>query len=300
MIIMNLQLSAIILTNTLDDEIYSINRNCIQSLLDSESWEELGGLEILLIESNKEQNYSYTDKVNLIIPEESFNFNRFFNIGIEKAKGQFIALCNNDIVFSPHWFSEILKVKEQNPDFLCFSSIDRNYRGMSHDNFPDDHGCYVGWNNKSHFSPWCFVLDRAVFSVTGKLDETFNLFYADDDFLMTLRKFALDNVLVTGSRVTHLGQQVINKLNERKSYKIIYKKDYPIPDKFLKRGFSWLWDDIRFYDGFFKMLNKWGDEKTNRRINRFLERFPSLRKRSNTRYLYSKRTNRLLSILGGI
>ncbi len=297
---MSLQLSVIILTNTLDDDIYNINRNCIQSLLDSENWDSLGGIEIFLIESNRESPHNYGERVNHIIPDEPFNFNRFFNIGIEKSKGQYIALCNNDIVFSPLWFSEILKVKEQKPRSLCFSTIDRNYRGMSHDIFPDNHGYYTGWNNKSHFSPWSFVLDRAIFSVTGKLDETFDLFYADDDFLMTLRKYGLDNVLVTGSRVTHLGQQVINKLSERKSYKIIYKKDYPIPDKYLKRGFSWLWDDVRFYDGFFKMLKKWGDEKTNRRINRLLNRFPSLQKRGITRFLYRKKTNQFLSVLGGI
>lgn len=297
---MILQLSVIILTNTLDDEIYNINRNCIQSLLESENWDSSGGIEIFLIESNREISYNYGEQVNQFIPGEPFNFNRFFNIGIEKSKGKYIALCNNDIVFSPHWFSEILKVKQQNPNFLCFSTIDRNYRGMSQDIFPDDHGYYVGWNNKSHFSPWCFVLDRTIFSVTGKLDERFDLFYADDDFLMTLRKHALDNVLVPASRVTHLSQQVINKLNALKSYKIVYKKDYPIPDKYVKRGFSWLWDDVRFYDGFFKMLTKWGDEKTNRRINRFLNRFPSLRKRKITRFLYRKKTNHFLSVLGGI
>lgn len=295
-----IKLSVIILTNTLDDEIYVINRNCIQSLLDSENWDELGGIEILLMESNKEAEFVYDAKVELITPDEPFNFNRFFNIGIERSKGKFIALCNNDIIFSPGWFSEILKVQSNLKDTLCFSTINRKYRSMSVDLFPDNHDYYFGWNNKSHFSPWCFVLDREIFPVIGKLDETFDLFYADDDFLMTLRRYSLNNVLVTKSHVEHLGQQVINKLNKKESYEIKYKKDYSIPDKYLKRGFSWLWDDIRFYDGFFRMLNKWGDEKTNRRINRFLERFPSLKKRRITKVLYNKKSNHFLSALTGV
>lgn len=293
-------LSTIILSNTLDDEIYTINRNCIQSLRDSENWDELGGIEIILIESNKEADYTYDARVQIITPDEPFNFNRFFNRGIAKSNGQFIALCNNDIVFSENWFTEILKVKSIRKDILCFSPIDRDYKTMSYDLFPDNKLFYVGWKNKYHFSAWCHVVDKQIFKIIGKLDETFDFYSADDDFLMTLRKNVIPNALVTKSHVKHLSEQVIKKLNQIKSPNINDIEHYPIPGKYLKRGYTWLWDDFRFYDAFIKMDRKWGDNKMTRRTNRLLNLLPFLRIRPVTKILYSKQANLILSKITGL
>jgi GT2 family glycosyltransferase len=290
-------ISVIILSNTLDEEIYQINVNCIRSLLESENWEIHGGLEILLIESNRNHSFVYDKSVKVLMPEEPFNFNRFLNIGVRQSSGEFIALCNNDILFSPGWFTEILKVEEKNTRLLCFSPVDRNYPAMSYDVFPEEKDYYIGWNNQQHFAAWCFIVKRNIFSITGKFDETFNFYSADDDFLLTLRKNALDNALVTHSHVKHLSGQVVKKMNGHQSQEVMDKIKYPIPQKYLNRGFSWIWMDIRFYEAFFKMLEKWGDEKMIRRINRFLENYPFLRKRLITRRLYSKKVNNLMSLL---
>lgn len=293
-------LSAIILTNTVDEEIFSINLNCINSLLKSENWEIIGGLEVILIESNRHNSFIYEKNVKVIVPKEQFNFNRFLNIGIAHSIGQYIALCNNDIIFSPNWFSEILKLRNKERDIFCFSPIDRDYNTMSYEIFPDDKDFYIGWNNKYHFSAWCFVLERNIIPIIGKLDERFEFYSADDDFLMTLRKYAIKNVLVTHSHVKHLSQQVTKKIFEINELKIVDKKTHSIPDKYLKRGLAWLWDDIRFYKAFFIMENKWGDEKMIRRINRLLDSFPILRHKCITKVLYNKQVNRILSKITGI
>jgi glycosyltransferase involved in cell wall biosynthesis len=293
-------LSVIILSYTMDESVYKMNCECIESLFQSEVWSENLSLEVLLIESNKQNPYQYREDVKIIIPNEAFNFHRFLNIGINQSDGKFLALCNNDIIFHKGWFSEILKVKSQRNDFLSFSPVDRDYETMSLSKFPADKNFYIGWENKLHFAAWCFVVDRDIFKVIGKLDETFDFYSADDDFLMTLRKYAINNVLVVHSQVKHLSQQVTKKVNEKKSPKILDKEKYPIPEKYLKRGHEWLWEDIRFYDAFFRMDKKWGDDKMIRRINRFLDKFPILRIRLITKILYAKTTNIILSKLTGI
>ena len=289
-------LSVIILSNTLDDEIYDMNCKCIESLIVSEDWNK-NELRILLIESNKTNQYKYNEQIEVIVPQEKFNFNRFLNIGVEQSNSEFIALCNNDIIFRKGWFTEILKIKKQHFNFMCFSPIDRDYTTMSYELFPEDNAYYTGWKNKYHFAAWCIVLDRRIFTTIGKLDERFDFYYADDDFLMTLRKYSLDNVLVVNSHVKHLSQQVTEKVNRKTPFQISDKVKYPIPTRYLNRGFSWLWDDKRFYDAFFRMEDKWGDEKMIRRLNRFFEKFVFLQKRPITRVFYSKFTITLLAKL---
>jgi len=289
-------LSVIILSYAIDDDIYKMNCKCIASLFDSEEWQD-NQLQVVLIESSQHNAYTYDTRVEVLVPDEKFNFNRFLNIGITHTKSDLVALCNNDILFSKGWFAEIWKIKLVHPEFMCFSPIDRDYKTMSYQLFPATNPFYIGWDNKLHFAAWCFILDRKVFKTIGKLDEQFDFYFADDDLLMTLRKYALANVLVTHSRVKHLSQQVTAKVNEISPYAIMETAKYPIPDKYLKRGFSWLWNDIRFYNAFFRMENKWGDEKTCRRVNRLFAALPILYKPVVSKIAYSKSMNKILSII---
>ena len=291
-------LSVIILAYTIDEEIYEMNRHCIMSLLESEDWND-DELSVLLIESNKNAGYKYDDKVKVLIPEESFNFHRFLNIGLDNTQGQFVAFCNNDIIFTNGWFSAIMEIKERNPKFMCFSPLDRSYPMMTEMEMPSTQKYYIGWENKRHFAAWCFVWERKVFNIIGRFDETFDFYSADDDELMTLRKYAIPNVLVVHSEVKHLSQ-VVTRKQGMAQYVVTDKQKYPLSEKELKRGLSWLWDDVRFYLAYRRMEQKWGNGRMACRINRMLDKYPMFRKRLITKILYNKKINLMLSKLTGI
>ena len=129
------KLSVIILSYTLDDEVYQMNTRCLDSLFASEQWTD-GELEVLLMESNRNATYQYDARVRIMIPEEKFGFHRFFNIGLDNTSGEFIAFCNNDIVFQPNWWKAIKRIKEQHPKFMCFSPLDRSYPMMTEEEMP--------------------------------------------------------------------------------------------------------------------------------------------------------------------
>lgn len=291
-------LSIIILSYAIDNEIYQMNCRCIDSLLSSEQWRD-GDLDILLLESNKQVCYTYPDIVRVIAPEEQFNFHHFFNIGIENTKGEFLAFCNNDILFEKSWWSAILKVKQANPKFMCFSPLDRSYPMMSEEVMPSSKEYYIGWENKKHFAAWCFVWERKVFDIIGKFDETFDFYSADDDELMTLRKYAIPNVLVTASEVKHISQ-VVTKKDGINKYKVVDIEKYPLSEKEIKRGLTWLWDDVRFYVAWRRMENKYGNERMLRRLNRVFEKHPILFRPFITKFCYSKTIVNILVKLTGI
>ena len=240
--------SVIILSYAIDNEIYEMNCRCIESLMASESWKN-EELEILLIESNKLSTFTYPQNVHVLIPDETFNFHRFLNIGLTKTTGDFIAFCNNDIIFQKGWWTAIKRVKEQHPKFMCFSPLDRSYPMMTEEEMPSTKDYCIGWENKRHFAAWCFVWERKVFDIIGMFDETFDFYSADDDELMTLRKYAISNVLVTDSEVKHLSQVVTIKDGINK-YQVTDKKRYPLSEKEILRGLTWLWDDVRFYNAY--------------------------------------------------
>lgn len=292
-------LSVIILSYALDDEVFRMNCQCLTSLFDSEPWRE-GRLQVLLIESNKQNPYQYDERVEVLVPDERFNFHRFFNLGLERTNGEFVAFCNNDIVFGEGWFSSIMEVKHQHPEFLCFSPLDRSYPKMDEDTLPSTRDYYIGWENKKHFAAWCFVWERKVFDIIGKFDETFDFYSADDDELQTLRYYAIPNVVVTHSEVKHLSQVVTSKAGRQDQYKIEDKKRFPLTKEEIRRGYAWLWDDERFYVAYQRMKAKWGNEHMRQRVNRFFDRHPRLFVRPIARVLYDCHVNSVMCVLTGI
>lgn len=291
------KLSVIILSYALDEEVYRMNCRAIESLYASENWAD-GEPEVLLIESNREAFYSYDSRVRVLVPEEKFGFHRFFNIGLEQTSGEFVAFCNNDIVFQPGWWSAIMKVKKEHPRFMCFSPVDSSYPMMAEE-IATGKEYTIGWENKRHFAAWCFVWERKVFKTIGLFDETFDFYSADDDELQTMHYWAIPNVLVTGSEVKHLSQVVTKKVGINK-YAVTDKERYPLSEYEIKRGWTWLWDDVRFYVAHRRMLAKWGNKWQRKRVDNFLLRHPWLNIRPVTQILYNRRVNLLLAKLTGI
>ena len=298
------KLSVIILSYALDDDIYNLNKQAIESLLASETW-VAGSLQILLIESNKENPYQYPyPNVEVLVPNEKFGFHRFFNIGIEHTDGEYIAFCNNDIIFHKGWFSAIREVADNHQRFLCFSPIDDSgdYPKMTPEALPRDKEFYKGWEHQKHFAPWCFVWKRIVFDITGPFDETFDLYGADGDELFTLSKNALWGVVCTKSVVNHLAGQttIVKQSSIDNKYRITDYDKYPLTEFEIKHNYQWLYDDYRFYEAFQKMKRKWGIENTALWLQRKIKKYPFLNWRPLSRCIFSKKTNHIICLLRGI
>lgn len=299
------KLSVIILSYALDDDIYNLNKQAIESLLASETW-VAGSLQILLIESNKENPYQYHyPNVEVLVPNEKFGFHRFFNIGIEHTDGEYIAFCNNDIIFHKGWFSAIREVADTHQRFLCFSPIDDSgdYPKMTPEALPRDKAFYKGWEHQKHFAPWCFVWKRKVFDITGPFDETIDFYGADCDELNMMSRNALWSVVCTMSVVDHLAGQtaIVKQSGKDDKYRITDYDKYPLTEFEKKHNYPlWIYDDYRFYEGYQKLKKKWGLDNTTKWLQRKLSKYPFLNFRLLTQLLFSKRANLFFTRLRGI
>lgn len=299
------KLSVIILSYALDDDIYHLNKQAIETLLSSEVWPS-GSLQILLIESNKENPYQYPyPNVEVLIPNEKFGFHRFFNIGIEHTDGEYIAFCNNDIIFHKGWFSAIREVSDNRRRFLCFSPIDDSgdYPKMSPEALPREKAFYRGWEHQKHFAPWCFVWKRKVFDITGPFDETVDFYGADCDEQNIMSRNALWSVVCTKSVVNHLAGQtaIVKQSGKGDKYRITDYDKYPLTEFEKTHNYPlWIYDDYRFYEGYQKLKKKWGLDNTTKWLQRKITQHPILNFRPLTRLLFTKRMNHIFCRLRGI
>jgi GT2 family glycosyltransferase len=237
--------------------------NCIQTLI--ESIDPLIFFEIVLVESSSNYDsgvFTYPDSVTIVrSSEKQFNFHRNLNLGYEHSIGQFIAFCNNDLVFHPKWFQHILKVAE-NMTIKAFSPVDPKEPKLPKEVRLNNK--YVeGYEIQKYFKGWCFVVRREVFQIIGKFDERFNFYFADSDFIMTLFKYNLSHVAVMEAKVEHIQKKAANSYNKNmdellKGLTIDRSK---IPKYVFKENRYWLLTDDKMVEGLIQYHKKWGGAK---------------------------------------
>jgi GT2 family glycosyltransferase len=247
-----MNLSIVILSKTDTVELYNMTMDCINSLMKTEN---TISKEIVLIESNKDYfnfDYQYPDFVTVIMPESDFNFHKFLNIGIKASKGNYIALCNNDLIFYENWFSKILEVAKKNKDILSFSPTGTTPLLNEKKEFS------LGYKVRTHINGWCIIVKKELFDKIGILDEKFDFYFADNDYAMTLKWHNVKHARIHNSHVVHLEKKSTEVpdffLNDKK----VFLKQYKIPNYLWNEQYEWVLKSERNLSGFLKFHDKWG------------------------------------------
>jgi GT2 family glycosyltransferase len=195
-----MNIDVIILSNAKTQELMELTQSTIKSCLRSET--EIG-FNILVFEQMPGINYLSATTCHIT---EDFNYNRFMNYGIEQTDSPYVALCNNDLVFSEGWASNIIRAMKT---FNLYSASplcpDSTHKGSKIVDF--------GYNNRHHMSGWCIMCDRRLFKIIGRIDEDFPFWFADNAYAEQLKKFNVKHALVRNSVVKHLGSSTLNTLD---------------------------------------------------------------------------------------
>jgi GT2 family glycosyltransferase len=266
-----MKLSVIILSLTNTEELFKMISNCINSLVESESHISM---EIIVVESNKNYSISgfeYPGFVKVIIPPDDFNFHKFLNIGIKASVGEYVALCNNDLIFYKNWFSEIMKISKEYPLIKSFSPSSKI------DDYSFAKKMELGYKVRTHIMGWCIVVNREVFHKIGFLDEAFDFNYADNDYAMTLKKYNIKHAIVYTSKVEHLEREKRNEKSEdegvayRKLQENVNFDLIKIPDYIYNRGYEFLLNDKKSLQDNIKFHKKWGNPNLLYRKNKIAD-----------------------------
>jgi GT2 family glycosyltransferase len=199
----NLQnkVDVIILSLVVDEESFNTTKRCIDSYIETAN--KLIN-KIFVVETNKNFCFDYNQpKVELIIPGEEFNYNRFYNYALEKCQAEFIVGPNNDLVIQPNCLQTIIGEFNTNPLIDSISPIDREWHRHTKMYLPSESKLYYGYEVSLHMFGCVFCCRRSVFNKIGYLDETFYFFYQDNDYVMSLERCNLKHGVHTGAHVSH-------------------------------------------------------------------------------------------------
>lgn len=213
------ELDVIILTNTIDDAIFNMTQNAIRSLRDSS---EHDSFNIILVESNKTNNYKYDVDI-FLKPEEDFNYNVYLNKAIVHCSCDYSSVSNNDVLFHKGWWSKMKQAMSTHNLDTASPRSQRQQVGivpraeMKHRYTPLNK-VVEGYELVVTFCGWFWAMKREVREWLFPLDEDFSFFYQDNDIIMRLQEKNCKHALVAGSLVDHFGQTSHKILKDNGTY----------------------------------------------------------------------------------
>lgn len=183
-----------------------LTEKCLRSLFASEN-NSCEIFNVLVVESQEGVKWeSPGKKIKTLKAPLPYGYHKFLNFARKQGDSEWVALCNNDLIFEEGWFTKIIKAHQKFPSCLSFSPICPKTQPK--------YGVLVGspyrmgHRIRIEISGWCLVHKREIYEKIGDLDERFFHWFCDNDYAMTLSSLGLSHILVTDSIVTHHENQI--------------------------------------------------------------------------------------------
>lgn len=156
----------------------------------------------------------------LIENSENTGFSHAVNQGIAIAKGEYVALFNNDAFAEPTWLEELIKAADADPKIFAVSSLMLRYYEPE---LADDAGDYVtilGFACKrgdglhaARYQKPCRMFSacggaalyrKSILEEIGAFDELFFAYYEDVDLSWRANNFGYKNIYCPTARCRHI------------------------------------------------------------------------------------------------
>lgn len=197
-----MKLSIIIVSSSKNEELKKITQQAINTAKFCSDLEK----EIILVES-EDIKFENIDKF-ISSKNLEINYNHFLNLGILQATGDYIALCNNDLIFHKDWDTNIIRIMEEN-QILSASPLNLKPKEILNE-FTKGYGIGI----TAQVYGWCIIINKKVIEIIGKLDEAVEFWFSDNLYAEQLKKYKIEHALIKNSFVEHL---------KSKSHKILPK-----------------------------------------------------------------------------
>lgn len=201
----------IFVADTRRESHYRMTEASIESCRESEDID----MNFIVVDGNKETR-GFKD-CKTITYDFEFNYNRCLNVGLQFCSSDFVALCNNDLLFHKDWAKNIINAMGKK--YLSASPYDRNTRLT---------GIRRGYEIAKEVKGWCIVIQRRLLKIIGELATPVNFWFSDNVYAEQLKKHKVKHILCYDSRVYHLKSKTLMISQRKNEYTkgqgIIYKE----------------------------------------------------------------------------
>ncbi|BBF42671.1 glycosyltransferase [Lachnospiraceae bacterium KM106-2] len=161
--------------------------------------------------------------VNVIHFKENVGFDRGVNAGIKKAKGEYTAILNNDLILTPYWLPQLITVLESDPHIgmvvpLCncapnYQQIVAPYSDIQDlDRFARqfNHTDPMRWQERIRLIFYAVLFRTRELKGFGGMDERFSPGgFEDDDLSLRYRRAGYRLIFTTDTYVHHFGSRTM-------------------------------------------------------------------------------------------
>lgn len=191
-------IDVVIISSATNDDLRKTTIKCLSTLM-------LSGQEVsfrpIVVESSNQ-----TFDCETIHVSEKLNYNKFLNIGFSKTKSEFVAFCNNDLIFLKGWMDSHVKIFLKIPKIDSLSPFCENFHTRNpncHKNFQKN-SLYFGFRPRYELTGWCFTARRKIIDKIGGFDTSVEFWYSDNAYARQLKQANLIHALDTTASVIHL------------------------------------------------------------------------------------------------
>ncbi len=215
--------------------IYNENKNLKFEVIIVDNGSDDGTSKWLMEEKNKYSN------LKIFTLDKNIGFGPAVNLGIQRSKGEFIVILNNDTLVSPDWLENLLTVVKIDPSVGIVSPVTNSAGGspqmdIQTKNLPPDpveiaqYAKSIVNRTEVYYEPnrlifFCVLIRRELFDLIGYLDESYEKGnFEDDDYCLRARMAGYRLAIAKNSFVYHYGSATFkfkaNKISHDKWMKV--------------------------------------------------------------------------------
>lgn len=185
-----------------------MTQETIQSLHDSETEHEF---RVITVSSGVK--HRYTNSSGELFIDGPFNYNKALNKGLTYLTNDWVLISNDDVKYERKWFSNMMNVHKERPDIESFSPKDPMlYLRYFNSHFSGHQGDYFeSYIVSEAFMGWSVLIKRSALDKILPLDEQFDMYYQDNDFVECLKQQGIKHALVRDSIASHLNTLFVEK-----------------------------------------------------------------------------------------
>lgn len=157
-----------------------------------------------------------------------FNYNQYANEGAALGKADWIMIANNDLEFTDGWLHNLLSA--DNPLVSPHEPTDMRQKGIINNE--------LGFECGRHFSGWCFMISRKLWTEIGGFDTDVDFWCSDDVVIEQVRAAGVTPMLVKESIVRHAGSITLNSQPEDVISDLKWRNVFIYNTKYTKNKFA--------------------------------------------------------------